>query len=361
MVGDHTYFFVYLLDMAKSKGADAAAVYGKILEDVRNGIFSPVYLLMGEEPYYPDLACEAIMENALQDFERDFNQTVFYGTDTAADVVATEARSFPMMADRRLVVLKEAQNLRNTDELAVYCEEPMESTVLVILMHGASADKRKSLYKMVSKMGTVLESNLLREYEVPGWISSYYYSKGLNITPDAAALMAEYAGSDLTRIAVETDKMLKNLPEGTEKVTVEDVEKNVGISRQFSVFELTKTLSVRDAAKALRIAAYIGEQPKFAMPMATAIIFNHFYRILKYEALLQQNPRPDMSAKASVLGVAPFFFQEYDTAVRNYPLPKTMRIISLIEEYDFKGKGGECGEAAPAELLTELISKILNI
>lgn len=347
--------------MAKSKGADAAALYGKILEDVRNGIFSPVYLLMGEEPYYPDLACEAIMANALQDYERDFNQSVFYGTDTPADVVATEARSFPMMADRRLVVLKEAQNLKNTDPIAVYCEEPMESTVLVILMHGASADKRKSLYKNVSKIGTVLESNALRDYEVPGWISSFYASRGLGITPDAAALMAEYAGADLTRIAVETDKLLKNLPEGTSRVTAEDVEKNVGISRQFSVFELTKALSARDTAKALRIAAHIGEQPKFAMPMATAIIFNHFYRILKYEALLQQNPRPDASAKAAVLGVAPFFFQEYETAVRNYPLPKTMRIVSIIEEYDFKGKGGESGEATPDQLLVELVSKIVTI
>lgn len=360
MVYDHP-FFVYLSIMAKSKGADAAAVYAKISEDVRNGIFSPVYLLMGEEPYYPDLACEAIMANALQDYERDFNQTVFYGTDTTADVVATEARSFPMMADRRLVVLKEAQNMKSQDELAVYCEEPMDSTVLVILMHGASADKRKSLYKMVAKMGTVLESNALRDYEVPSWISGFYSSKGLSIAPDAAALMAEYAGADLTRIAVETDKMLKNLPEGTTKVTVADVEKNVGISRQFSVFELTKALSFRDAAKALKIAAYIGEQPKFAMPMATATIFNHFYRILKYEALLQQDPRPDASSKTGVLGVPPFFFQEYDTAVRNYPLPKCMRIVALIEEYDFKGKGGDAGDATPAQLLIELISKILNI
>lgn len=347
--------------MAKAKGADAAATYRKILEDVRNGVFAPVYLLMGEEPYYPDLACEAIMANALHDYERDFNQTVFYGTDTTADAVATEARSFPMMSDRRLVVLKEAQNLKNQDDLAVYCQEPMDSTVLVILMHGASADKRKALYKQISKVGVVLESVALRDYEVASWISSYYSGRGLRIAPDAAALLAEHTGPDLTRIAVETDKMLKNLPEGTMDISVSDIEKNVGISRQFSVFELTKAMSLRDAATALRIAAYLGEQPKFAMPMATAAIFNHFYRILKYEALLQQNPRPDMQAKTAVLGVPPFFFNEYDTAVRNYPLPKCMRIIALMEEYDFKGKGGESGEATPAQLLIELVSKILSI
>lgn len=347
--------------MAKSKAPDASAVYRRILEDVRSGVFAPVYLLMGEEPYYPDRACEAIMQNALQDFERDFNQTVFYGTDTTADVVASEARSFPMMADRRLVVLKEAQNLKNTDELALYCEEPMESTVLVILYHGASADKRKSLYKMASKVGVVLESAPLRDYEIVNWIVSYYRERGLSINPEAAALIAESTGTDMTRIVVETDKMLKNLPEGTVDISVSQVEKNIGISRQYSVFELTKCLSFRDAQKALKIAAYIGEQPKFAMPMATATIFNHFYRILKYEALLQSNPRPDASAKTAVLSVPPFFFGEYDTAVRNYPLPKCMRIMALIEEYDYKGKGGEAGEATPAQLLTELIAKILSI
>ncbi len=352
-------FFVYLRHMAKSKGADAAAVYKKILEDARSGIFAPVYLLMGEEPYYPDLACKAIMDNALQDYERDFNQTVFYGTDTTAATVATEARSFPVMAERRLVVLKEAQNMRSHDDLALYCEEPTDSTVLVILLHGASADKRKSLYKNISKKGVVLESNALRDYEVPGWISSYYAGKGLSISPDASALMAEYAGTDLTRIVLETDKMLKNLPEGTTRISAADIEKNVGISRQFSIFELTKALSYRDSAKALKIASYIGEQPKFAMPMASAALFNHFYRILKYEALLQQNHSPDISQKQSVLQVPPFFFSEYDTAVRNYPLPKCIRIIALMEEYDFKGKGGECGEASPAQLLTELVSKIL--
>lgn len=333
----------------------------EIVSDVRKGIFSPVYLLMGEEPYYVDMVCDAIIENALDESERDFNQTVCYGADVTADSVITAARRYPMFAERQLVVVKEAQMMRGLEELAVYCQKPLESTVLVIAMHGAGADKRKSLYKTVSKMGKVVDSQMLRDYEVPRWISMYYTGCGLKIAPDAAALLAEYAGTDLNKIAVETQKMLKNLPEGTVDVTVQDIEKNVGISRQFSIFELTRELSMKNSSKALRIAAYIGSAAKFAMPMAVSALYTHFYRILKYGALLMQNPRPANDAKAKVLGVNPYFFSEYDTAVRNYPVKKCMAVIALLKEYDFKGKGGEVGEATPAELMVELTAKILNI
>lgn len=358
---ESTSFFIYLQLMAKTKGIDAAAMYSSILGDVRNGVFSPVYLLMGEEAYYPDKACEAVMSYALSDEERDFNQSVLYGLDTDAFSVISEARSYPMMSERRLVVLKEAQKLKNLDDLAIYCAEPIDTTVLVILMHGASADKRKALYKSVQKCGVVLESPLLRDYEMPGWISAYFKSRGLRISPDGAALLAEYAGTDLSKIVMETDKMLKNLPEGATDITADHISKNVGISRQFSIFELTKALSYKDAPKALRIASHLGEQSKFAMPMATAMLFTHFYRILKYEALLQKNPRPDVSDKTKVLSVVPFFFAEYDNAVRNYPLSKCMRIISLLEEYDYRGKGGDGAETVDGQLLVELVAKIVNI
>lgn len=333
----------------------------EIVSDVRKGIFSPVYLLMGEESYYVDMVCDAIIENALDESERDFNQTVCYGADVTADSVITAARRYPMFAERQLVVVKEAQMMRGLEELAVYCQKPLESTVLVIAMHGAGADKRKSLYKTVSKMGKVVDSQMLRDYEVPRWISMYYTGCGLKIAPDAAALLAEYAGTDLNKIAVETQKMLKNLPEGTVDITVHDIEKNVGISRQFSIFELTRELSMKNSSKALRIAAYIGSAAKFAMPMAVSALYTHFYRILKYGALLMQNPRPANDVKAKVLGVNPYFFSEYDTAVRNYPVKKCMAVIALLKEYDFKGKGGEVGEATPAELMVELTAKILNI
>jgi DNA polymerase-3 subunit delta len=189
----------------------------------------------------------------------------------------------------------------------------------------------------------------------------FYQSKGLQIAPDAAALLAEHAGTDLTKISVETVKMLKNLPEGTVQITASDIEKNVGISRQFSIFELTKELSLKNSAKALRIAAYIGSSAKFAMPMAVSALYTHYYRILKYGALLMSDPHPGNDQKAKVLGVAPFFFSEYDTAVRNYPVKKAMAAVALLKEYDYKGKGGDVGEATPAQLMVELTAKLLNL
>ena len=324
--------------------AETDSLCRELVSQARNGIFKPVYLLMGDEPFYPDMVCEAVVQNALDESERDFNQSIFYGADTDAETVMTTARRYPVFAGRQLVVVKEAQMMKSLEDLSVYCSRPLDSTVLVICMHGASADKRKSLYKSVSKIGVVVESNSLRDYEIPRWISSYYAGRGLQIAPDAAALLGEYAG----------------LPEGTVRVAAGDIEKNVGISRQYSIFELTRELSLKNAPKALRIAAYIGASPKFAMPMAVSALFTHFYRILKYEALLAGNPRPGNDMKAKVLGVNPYFFAEYDKAVANYPLKKCMSVISLLKEFDYKGKGGDVGEATPEQLLTELVTKILN-
>ena len=341
--------------------ADTDSLCREIVSDARSGVFKPVYLLMGDEPYYVDMVCDAILEHCLDESERDFNQTVCYGADVNADAVITAARRYPMFSERQLVVVKEAQMMKTLEELAVYCQKPLESTVLVIAMHGAAADKRKSLYKTVSKIGAVVDSQALKDYEMPKWIAMFYQSKGLRIAPDAAALLAEHAGTDLNKIAIETEKMLKNLPEGTVEVSAADIEKNVGISRQFSIFELTKELSMKNPAKALRIAAYIGSSAKFAMPMAVSALYTHFYRILKYGALLMKVPRPANDQKAKVLGVNPYFFSEYDTAVRNYPVKKCMAVIALLKEYDYKGKGGDVGEATPAELMVELVAKILNM
>ena len=345
--------------MAAQKGyIETARQVQSILEDVRSGIFKYVYLLMGDEPYYPDMVCDAILDNCLQEWEKDFNQTVCYGGEVDAETVITAARRFPMMAERQLVVVKEAQQMKSLEELAIYCQQPLDSTVLVILMHGASADKRKALYKAVLKTGVVVDSPALRDYEVPRWIQEHYQSLGLNIHPEAAGLLAESAGTDLGKIAVETQKLLKNLPEGVKDISVEDIEKNIGISRQFSIFELTKCLSYRDSARALTIAKHIGEAPRFMLPMAVAPLFTHFSRILKYHAMLPSRPAPADVAKA--LGLNPYFLKEYDVAVRNYPLARCQAVISLLCEYDYKGKGGDAGEASQAELLTELVAKILS-
>ena len=332
-----------------------------LIQEVKSGVFKPVYLLMGEEPYYPDLLCQAIIDNCLQDWEKDFNELICYGADVDADAVITAARRFPMMAERQLVVVKEAQAMKTLEDLALYCQKPLDSTVLVILMHGASADKRKSLYKTVLKQGVIVESLPLRDYETEKWVMTYYSERGLQIDPEGARLLVESTGTDLGRIAVETEKLLKNLPEGVKNITPEDIEKNVGISRQYSIFELTKALSYRDAPRAVKVARNVGETPKFAMPMAVSTLYTHFNRILRYHALLQAGQGGDSAAKAKVLGVNPYFFKEYDAAVKKYSLKQAMRVISLLNDYDFKGKGGEVGEATPADLLVELTTKILNI
>ena len=346
-------------DMAKGF-AETAGQCRDIVEDVRKGIFRPVYLLMGEEPYYPELAYEEIVGHALDDSERDFNQTIFYGTDADADKVITAAMRYPVFAARQLVAVKEAQAMKDIEALAGYCRNPLPSTVLVLYFHGASPDKRKELYKTVKKNGAVLESAPVRDYEMSRWIVSLFNDKGLEITPDAAALLAEFAGADLNKISIETDKMRKNLPEDKTLITAADIENNVGISRQYSIFELTKELSLKNTSKALKIAAYVGNAPKFMMLMATAPLFNHFYRILRYEALMMGKPGAGSAEKAAVLGVSPYFLREYETAAANYPPRKCLSVISLIKEYDFKGKGGNSGEAQQSELLMELVAKILN-
>ena len=334
----------------------------ELIDKIKAGEFSPIYLLMGDEPYYLDLVCDAVIENALDEFSRDFNETICYGADVDSDTVITAARRFPMMAERQLVVVKEAQAMSDLEKLAVYCENPLDSTVLVLLMRGASADKRKSLYKNCSKNGVVLESNALRDYEMPGWISQYYSSRGLEISPDAAALMAEYAGTDMGKIVIETDKLMKNLPEGTSKVSASDVERNVGISREYSVFELTKELSRKNSPRAIAVAKRIGESPRFAMPMAVSALYTHFSRILRYAALKEKTRFPDKTQTAAALqGVNPYFWREYDEAVANYPVRKAMAAMSLLCDYDYKGKGGDAGEATPGELLLELVLRLLNL
>ena len=347
--------------MAGKVKEDISAISRKLIEDARAGVFKPVYVLMGDEPYYPDLVCQAILDNCIDDFGKDFNETVCYGADVTAEQVVTAARRFPMMADRQLVVVKEAQMMKTLEDIAVYCNEPLDSTVLVLLLHKASLDKRKALYKGAQKVGVVLDSPALRDYEVPGWIGRFYSEKGLQIDPAAANLLAESVGTDLSTIALETDKLLKNLPEGTRSVSIADIEKNVGISRQFSIFELTKELSFRNAPKALSIAAHLGNGARFNMPQAVSALFLHFNRILKYGALLARGGYPSQEDKAAALaGVNPYFYKEYDTAVRNYPLPKAMAAVSLLCEYDYLGKGGDGGATPDSELIVELVAKILN-
>ena len=194
----------------------------RVISDAQKGEFKPLYLLMGEESYYPDKVCQAIIQHCISPEDKDFNESILYGTEVSAEQVISCARRYPMMSDRQLVVLKEAQLMKGIESLSVYCESPLDSTVLVVLLHGAKLDKRTALYKAFAKNGIVIESPVIKDYEVPGWTINHFKSLGLDITPDAAALLGEYAGTDLVKIASEADKLVKNLPEGATSINATD-------------------------------------------------------------------------------------------------------------------------------------------
>lgn len=347
--------------MAKQNKADAR--YNKLAAEIRNGQFHSIYLLAGEEAFYPDLLCREIIDNCVDESAKDFNEVICYGADVNADTVISTARQFPMMSERVLVVVKEAQMMKSLEALAPYCEHPLDSTVLVIVYHGGTPDKRKALYKTISKNGVILESPLVRDYELPSWIGGYCSGRGLEMEPGAESLLAEYVGCNLSAISIEIDKLLKALPEGSTRITIKDIEENVGISRQFSIFELSKALCYRQADTALRTASYIGNEARFALPPAISVIYNTFSKILRYEAMMMRcNGRPTSEERAAALsGVNPYFYKDYEAGARNFPISKTMQIISLLCEYDYLGKGGDGVESKPGELLVELVAKILTV
>ena len=351
--------------MAK-QSTDTTARFRALRDEILAGELKPFYLLFGKEHYYIDELCRLIMEKALPPEERDFGQVVYFGADVKAAQVVATARQFPMMVSRQLVVVKEAQMMDSLEDIGIYLDAMMPTTILVICFKtnnditrkGKSVDKRTSFYKKACNVGVVFESEQLPDYKMPRWIEEYFATRGLKIAPDAAALLAEYAGVDIAKIVMETDKLLKVLPPDTPQVTAADIAANVGMSRDYSAFELTKALSTKDIEKCYRIAHFFAESEKrFPLVMIMSAISSHFLKILRYHALQQAGvPRAEI---LSQLGINPYFGAEYDKAVRNYPLRKTMKVISLLREYDQRSKSNARGSASDGELLNELISKIL--
>ena len=351
--------------MAKTT-TDTVQEYKALREEIERGDIKPFYLLFGKEHYYIDELCRLLMERVIPPEERDFGQIVYFGADVTANQVVSTARQYPMMIARQLVVVKEAQMMKKVEDIGVYFEGIQPTTVLVVCYKtpndptksGKNIDKRSTFYKQAKKIGVAFESNQIPDYRVARWIDGYLADEGLRIDPDAAALLAESAGSDLQKITLAIDKLRKMLPEDRRRITVKDIEENVGMSRDYSVFELTKALSLKDAGKAFRIAHFFGEAPKrFPIQMTVAALSGHFIRLLRYHALLQSGAsRNDILAQ---LGINPYFAGEYDTAVRNYPVKKTMRAIALLREYDRRSKSNTRGEASDGDLLKELIAKIL--
>lgn len=353
--------------MAK-QSVDTAAQYAAIKAEIEAGQIKPFYLLFGKEHYYIDSLCSLIMEKALPPQERDFGQCVFFGADVTPSQVVSTARQFPMMVSRQVVIVKEAQMMSKMEDIGVYFEGMMPTTVLVICYKtpndpaksGKNIDKRTSFYKSACKAGVVFESEQLPDYRMPQWIEGYFRSRGLSISPDGAALLAEYAGTDIGKIVLEVDKLTKLLPEGTVEVTAADIEKNVGMSRDYSVFELTKALSVRDAGKAFRICSHFGQNDRrFPIQMTMAALASHFLKIHRYNALLAAGVQKSDIMRQ--LGINPYFGAEYDRAVRNYPLKKCMQVISILREYDLRSKSNARGAATDGELLSEVISRIINL
>ncbi|MGO1521936.1 MAG: DNA polymerase III subunit delta [Sphingobacterium sp.] len=330
-----------------------------ILADIKQKKLAPVYLLHGEEPYYIDIVSDTIENSVLQDGQKGFDQTVVYGKETDFNTLISMAKRYPMMSEHQVIVIKEAQNMRwKEDEvLQKYLLQPLASTVLVFSYKYGKIDKRRKVYNLFKQQGVVVESNKIYDDKVANWINEQMSSNDRKIHPQAAALMAEYLGSDLSKIAGEIDKLQLNIAKDQE-ISVKDIEANIGISKDFNVFELNSALAKRDAVKALRIVSYFAANPKSnPIPVVIGSLGTYFTKILKYHYLGNKIP----SEAAKLLGVHPFFVKEYELAARNFNRKKTFDIIHHIKEYDLKAKGVDVGPYTdPSALLTELVFKILN-
>ena len=347
--------------MAKQKEEDNLLQMESILAGIKARKFSPVYILMGEEPYYSDILLEAFLEHTLEPSERDFNQTIAYAQDTTtADIVQT-CRRFPVFAPRQLVMIKEAQHLTRLDILEQYLEHPSPETVLVLAFTNKSVDKRTGFYKKAKANAIVFESSAISEWNVAKWISSYISGKGYSITPDAAALMAEHTGNVLRKIVLEADKLFKGLDPQKKDITIKDIETNIGISREFSAFELSKSLIFKDYSNAYRIAGHFGANPKkYPLVLTLGAMFFFFSRLLKCHAYYAQDGGLMENAIRKAGVFAQGQIKEYAAAMRAFPLKKTMSVIAIIKEYDYKSKSGNAGAASEGDLLIELISRIIH-
>lgn len=345
--------------MAKQSGPTTAQQFEEIKNNLLSSSFSPFYLLMGEEPYYVDALCEMIIDKALQPFERDFNQTIIYGSDTNVRDLISICSRYPMMAERQLVVVKEAQSLKKPEDLIPYLEHLVDTTILVLCFTGKNADKRTNFFKTAQKYGVVFESTKVDEGAIPGWIENYLSTIGKKIEPDAAMMLSEYAGTELRKLVLEIDKLLKAIPDSATSITAVDIEKNIGISREFNITELTNAIAAHDTAKAFKIAYYFGESPKkYPLQMTLGFLFYFFSKVELMHSYCLGNPRPNLSDAATKAGIFYKYNAPYVAAASRYPLRKTMVIISSIKECDFKSKSNLGGEATERELLVELLGKI---
>ena len=329
----------------------------KILNDIKAGNVKPIYFLMGDEPYYIDIVSDYIEKNVLSEEEKGFNQTVVYGRDVSVEDIISTAKRYPMMAERQVVIVKEAQDLSRTiDKFEIYAENPMPSTVLVICYKYKTLDKRKKTTKVLAKNGLVYESKKLYENQVGDWIKRILASKKYTIEPKANAMLVEFLGTDLGKINNELQKLQIILPKGS-AITPKDIEENIGFSKDFNVFELRKAIGERNQLKAYTIAENFANNPKEnPMVVTTSLVFGFFIQLLKYHGLKDRNPKN----VAAVIGVNPYFLKEYDVALKNYPMKKVSQIVASLRDIDVKSKGVGANSMSNSDLLREMLYNIFN-
>lgn len=332
--------------------------YEEIARNLKNKNYAPVYFLMGEEDYYIDRISEYIMQYVLTESEKEFNQTVVYGTDTDIASVINAARRYPMMSKYQVVVVREAQNLKNLDELTYYLQKPMLSTILVFCYKHGALDRRKKLTAELEKVGVLFESRKLKDTQPPGFIASYLKRRQVEIEPKASEMMAEFVGTDLNRMAGELEKLIITLPKGQRRITPEQIEQNIGISKDFNNFELRNALIVKDVFKANRIVKYFEENPKHnPLQVTLAVLFNFFANLM----LAYYAPQKNEEGVAAQLSLrSPWQARDYLSAMKHYSGVKVMKIIECIRQCDVRSKGVNNASVSDGELLRELIYQILH-
>ncbi|WP_167614893.1 DNA polymerase III subunit delta [Maribellus sediminis] len=331
--------------------------YLTILQNLKKGIYHPIYLLQGEEPYYIDVLSDFIEDHVLTDAEKGFNQTVFYGKDSDPINIAESSMRFPMMASKQVIVVKEAQSLSKIELLASYAEKPLESTILVLAYKYKTLDARSKLVKAIKKNGVVFTSKKLYENQVPGWIDTYLKEHNYSITPQAAQLLTAYLGSELGKIANELNKLVIAVKD-TNRITPEHIELNIGVSKDFNLLELQNALGEKDVLKANKIINYFGSNASLnPMQKTVAGLYFYFSKLFTYHFLKDKSER----SVAAELRVHPFFAKEYVAAAKRYSPTKLYEIMGILREYDMKSKGFNSSTMLDtADLQKEMIYKILH-
>ena len=329
----------------------------KIINDIKAGNIKSIYFFMGEEPYYIDKLVEFIEKSILTEDEQGFNQSVLYGRDTTIEDIISTAKRYPMMAERQVVIVKEAQDLVKTiDKLESYAENPQPTTVLVFAYKYKVLDKRKKLIKTLAKNGLVFESKKMYDNQVGTWLTRVLQGKKLTIEPKAAAMLVEFLGNDLSKIANELNKLEIILPKGS-VITANHIEENIGFSKDFNVFEFRKAIGEKNQIKSYQIANYFAQNPKDnPLVVTTSLVFSFFLQLLQYHGLKDKNP----AKVAAVLKVNPYFLKDYDIALRNYPMRKVSAIVATLRDIDIKSKGVGANALPQGDLLKEMLFHIFS-